>query len=87
MASTVKQLAELLNQVKDEQSYIVVRERTYRNTVESINGRVKRWSVLQPGVLIGEGMYKSEWWKRCFEVRVPRCRQTRGGATRLEIRD
>ncbi len=70
MASTVKQLAELLNQVKDEQSYIVVRERTHRNTAESTNGRVKWWSIFQLGVLIGEGIFQVWWLKRFFEVCV-----------------
>ena len=67
---TVKQLSELLNQVKDEQSYIVVRERTHRNTAESTNGRVKWWSIFQLGVLIGEGIFQVWWLKRFFEVRV-----------------
>ena len=33
--------------MKDEQEYIVVRERTHRNTAESTNDRVKWWSILQ----------------------------------------
>lgn len=65
---TVKQLSELLNQVKDEQSYIVVRERTHRNTAESTNGRVKWWSIFQLGVLLGEGIFQVWWLKRFFEV-------------------
>ena len=64
----VKQLTELLNQVKDEQSYIVVRERTHRNTAESTNGRVKWWSIFQLGVLLGEGIFQVWWLKRFFEV-------------------
>ena len=67
---TVKQLTELLTQVKDEQSYIVVRERTHRNTAESTNGRVKWWSIFQLGVLIGEGVFQVWWLKRFFEVCV-----------------
>ena len=64
----VKELVNLLNQVKDEQSYIVVRERTHRNTAESTNARVKWWSVFQLGVLIGEGIFQVWWLKRFFEV-------------------
>ena len=64
----VKQLTELLSQVKDEQSYIVVRERTHRNTAESTNARVKWWSIFQLGVLIGEGIFQVWWLKRFFEV-------------------
>jgi p24 family protein beta-1 len=66
--SPVRQLSELLAQVKDEQSYIVVRERTHRNTAESTNGRVKWWSMFQMGVLIGEGIFQVWWLKRFFEV-------------------
>ena len=66
---TVKELTELLQQVKDEQSYIIVRERTHRNTAESTNARVKWWSIFQLGVLIGEGIFQVWWLKRFFEVR------------------
>lgn len=67
----VKQLSELLTAVKDEQSYIVMRERTHRNTAESTNARVKWWSVFQMGVLIGEGIFQVWWLKRFFEVKDP----------------
>lgn len=66
--SSVRQLSELLAQVKDEQSYIVVRERIHRNTAESTNGRVKWWSIFQMCVLIGEGIFQVWWLKRFFEV-------------------
>ena len=66
--ATVKQLTELLEQVKDEQSYIVIRERTHRNTAESTNARVKWWSIFQLGVLLGEGVFQVWWLKRFFEV-------------------
>ncbi|KAL8823030.1 MAG: hypothetical protein Q9191_006249 [Dirinaria sp. TL-2023a] len=69
LEAEVKNLAELLNQVKDEQSYIVIRERTHRNTAESTNGRVKWWSIFQLGVLIGEGIFQVWWLKRFFEVK------------------
>ena len=64
----VRKLSELLAQVRDEQSYIVVRERTHRNTAESTNARVKWWSVFQIGVLVGEGIFQVWWLKRFFEV-------------------
>ena len=47
----IRSLAAGLTSVKDEQEYIVVRERTHRNTAESTNARVKWWSVLQAIVL------------------------------------
>ncbi|KAH0844512.1 Endosomal protein P24B [Fonsecaea pedrosoi] len=67
-AHLVRQLSDLLAQVKDEQAYIVVRERTHRNTAESTNSRVKWWSIFQLGVLIGEGVFQVWWLKRFFEV-------------------
>ncbi|KAL9090374.1 MAG: hypothetical protein Q9159_002001 [Coniocarpon cinnabarinum] len=65
----VRRLSELLAQVRDEQSYIVVRERTHRNTAESTNARVKWWSVFQIGVLVGEGIFQVWWLQRFFEVK------------------
>ena len=65
----VRQLSELLAQVKDEQTYILIRERTHRNTAESTNARVKWWSVFQIGVLVGEGVFQVWWLKRFFEVK------------------
>ncbi|OAG09743.1 transmembrane emp24 domain-containing protein 2 precursor [Paraphaeosphaeria sporulosa] len=66
---TVKSLSELVSQVKDEQSYIVVRERTHRNTAESTNSRVKWWSIFQMALLAGEGVFQVWWIKRFFEVK------------------
>ena len=51
MEREIRSLAQGLMSVKDEQEYIVVRERTHRNTAESTNARVKWWSVLQAVVL------------------------------------
>jgi hypothetical protein len=65
----VRALSELVAQVKDEQSYILVRERTHRNTAESTNGRVKWWSLFQLIILVSEGVFQVWWIKRFFEVR------------------
>jgi hypothetical protein len=65
---TVRQMSELVAQVKDEQSYIVVRERTHRNTAESTNSRIKWWSIFQLLFLIGQGVFQVWWLKRFFEV-------------------
>ena len=69
LTQVVRRLSEVLSQVKDEQAYIVVRERTHRNTAESTNSRVKWWSIFQLGVLIGEGIFQVWWLKRFFEVK------------------
>ena len=47
----IRSLAIGLLSVKDEQEYIVVREKRHRDTAESTNDRVKWWSVLQTAVL------------------------------------
>jgi len=65
----VKTLGELLNQVKDEQEYIVMREMVHRNTAESTNSRVKWWSIFQLGVVGGNGIFQVWYLKRFFEVK------------------
>lgn len=47
----IRNLANGLQAVKDEQEYIVIRERVHRNTAESTNDRVKWWSIIQAVVL------------------------------------
>jgi len=47
----IRSMAHSLASVKDEQEYIVIRERTHRNTAESTNSRVKWWSIMQAVVL------------------------------------
>lgn len=69
LEAEVRQLSALLARVKDEQSYIVLRERTHRNTAESTNARVKWWSIFQMAVLLGEGIFQVWWLKRFFEVK------------------
>ncbi len=65
----VRKLSDLFAQVKDEQSYIVVRERTHRNTAESTNSRVKWWNLFVIGVVIGESVFQVWWLRRFFEVK------------------
>jgi hypothetical protein len=65
----VRKMTDLLAQVKDEQGYIVLRERTHRNTAESTNGRVKWWNMFVIGIVIGESVFQVWWLRRFFEVR------------------
>jgi p24 family protein beta-1 len=67
--NTVRTLSDLLAQVKDEQQYIVIRERTHRNTAESTNARVKWWNLFIVGVVVGESLFQVWWLKRFFEVK------------------
>lgn len=67
----MRSLSELVASVKDEQGYIIVRERTHRNTAESTNARVKWWSIFQIGILLSQGIFQVWWLKRFFEVSSP----------------
>ncbi|KAG5654060.1 hypothetical protein H0H81_007786 [Sphagnurus paluster] len=65
----IRSLANGLLAVKDEQEYIVVRERTHRNTAESTNSRVKWWSILQAVVLFSVVAWQIYYLKSFFEVK------------------
>src|SRR3569833_1930857 len=65
----IKSLSENFAQVKDELSYIVLRERTHRNTAESTNSRVKWWNMFVIGIVIGESVFQVWWLRRFFEVK------------------
>ncbi|KAF5393553.1 hypothetical protein D9757_000273 [Collybiopsis confluens] len=65
----IRELAHGLTAVKDEQEYIVVREKTHRNTAESTNDRVKWWSILQAIVLFAVVGWQVYYLKSFFEVK------------------
>lgn len=66
--SAVRKLSNLVREVKNEQGYIIIRERTHRNTAESTNDRVKWWSVFQVVVVIANSIFQIYYLKRFFEV-------------------
>ncbi|KAG6378512.1 COPII-coated vesicle protein [Boletus reticuloceps] len=65
----VRSLSIGLLTVKDEQEYIVVREKRHRDTAESTNDRVKWWSVLQAVVLFSVVAWQVYYLKSFFEVK------------------
>lgn len=65
----IQKLSQLTNDVKAEQSYLVIRERTHRNTAESTNSRVKWWSVFQILVVASNSIFQVYYLKRFFEVK------------------
>ncbi|ODV72359.1 Emp24p CYBJADRAFT_141610 [Cyberlindnera jadinii NRRL Y-1542] len=67
--AAVRRLAVLTNDVKNEQGYIVVRERTHRNTAESTNSRVKWWSIMQLLIVLFNSAFQIYYLKRFFEVK------------------
>lgn len=66
--ASVRQLSKLVHEVKNEQSYLVIRERTHRNTAESTNSRVKYWSIFQLVVVVFNSIFQIYYLKRFFEV-------------------
>lgn len=70
LEGSVRKLNEALYDVKNEQSYLVVRERTHRNTAESTNSRVKWWSAFQLIVVASISMFQVFYLKRFFEVKT-----------------
>ncbi|GAA5855131.1 hypothetical protein JCM8547_002393 [Rhodosporidiobolus lusitaniae] len=65
----IRQLSAALEAVKDEQEYIVVRERLHRDTAESTNDRVKYWSIVQTLMLFAVCGWQIFYLKRFFEVK------------------
>ncbi|CAE6396143.1 Endosomal protein P24B [Rhizoctonia solani AG-1 IB] len=65
----VRELAIGLQAVKDEQEYIVIRERVHRNTAESTNDRVKWWSIGQAVVLVAVCGFQVYYLQSFFEVK------------------
>ncbi|SPO25568.1 related to EMP24 protein precursor [Ustilago trichophora] len=65
----IRDLAAGLQAVKDEQEYLVIRERVHRNTAESTNTRVKWWSIIQGFILVVVCSCQVYFVKRHFEVK------------------
>lgn len=65
----ILRLNQLTSDVKAEQNYLVIRERTHRNTAESTNSRVKWWSVFQILMVAVNSLFQVYYLKRFFEVR------------------
>ncbi|CAG8705322.1 5785_t:CDS:2, partial [Ambispora leptoticha] len=65
----IRELADGLAAIRDEQEYIVIRERVHRDTAESTNDRVKWWSLFQFIVLVSVCLWQVFYLKRFFEVK------------------
>ena len=63
-------MANGLQSVKDEQEYIVLRERVHRNTAESTNDRVKWWSIIQAIVLFAVVAWQIYYLKVFIQTNV-----------------
>ncbi|RKP13000.1 putative COPII-coated vesicle protein [Piptocephalis cylindrospora] len=69
LANEIRQLTRHLQEVRDAQSYIVIRERMHRDTAESTNSRVKWWSFFQVILLATVCFFQISYLKRFFEVK------------------
>ncbi|RSH81533.1 p24 complex component [Saitozyma podzolica] len=67
--SEIRDLSSGLQMVKDEQAYLVVRERVHRNTAESTNSRVKWWAIVQTVILFSVCAWNVHYLKSWFEVK------------------
>lgn len=65
----VRKLADNVQSIKNEQAYIVIRERIHRNTAESTNARVKWWSLFQIAVVAANSLFQIYYLRRFFEVK------------------
>jgi len=65
----IRTLSSALEVVKDEQEYIVVRERLHRDTAESTNERVKWWAIIQTGLLVVVCAWQVYYLRRFFEAK------------------
>ncbi|KAJ3171911.1 p24 complex component [Geranomyces variabilis] len=54
--------------IRDEQAFLVQRERRHRLTADSTNARVLYWSMVQALALIGVCYFQISYFKRFFEM-------------------
>eukprot|EP01002_Notosolenus_urceolatus_P015564 NODE_8246_length_526_cov_6.895178_g7190_i0.p1 GENE.NODE_8246_length_526_cov_6.895178_g7190_i0~~NODE_8246_length_526_cov_6.895178_g7190_i0.p1 ORF type:complete len:130 (+),score=25.54 NODE_8246_length_526_cov_6.895178_g7190_i0:30-419(+) len=67
--ATLIRLTEGVQEIKNEQQYLRIRERIHRDTAESTNTRVFAWSFLESAALIGLSVLQVWFVRRCFEVK------------------
>ncbi|KAL7006646.1 p24 complex component [Cystobasidiomycetes sp. EMM_F5] len=65
----IRALSAALQDVKDEQEYIVTRERLHRDTAESTNDKVKWWSIIQAVLLVSVCAWQIYYLRQFFEVK------------------
>ena len=59
-------LKEAIRSLKEEQQYVINREKVHRNTAESTNSRVMWWSLLQLVLVIGTCFWQVAYIKKFF---------------------
>ncbi|RKO83290.1 supernatant protein factor, C-terminal domain-containing protein [Blyttiomyces helicus] len=65
----VRQMADGIRAIRDEQAYLMQREAMHRKTAESTNSRVAWWSLFETAVLIAVCIFQVSYLKRFFEVK------------------
>lgn len=67
LENSVVSVSQAASQVRDEQKYLITRERYARDTNESTNSRVLWWSILENILLISLSLWKIFYLKGLFE--------------------
>ncbi|KAJ1549796.1 p24 complex component [Nowakowskiella sp. JEL0078] len=62
-------LADVINDYRDEASYIIERDIRHRRTAESTKSRVLWWSLIQTTIVIGVSVFQVWYMRRFFEVK------------------
>eukprot|EP00761_Pharyngomonas_kirbyi_P005165 gb/GECH01005170.1/.p1 GENE.gb/GECH01005170.1/~~gb/GECH01005170.1/.p1 ORF type:complete len:228 (+),score=47.46 gb/GECH01005170.1/:1-684(+) len=65
----LRRLNRKVNTIKNEQSYFKRREKRFRQTTDSTNGRVLFWSVIQTVIVVGAAVVQLELLKRFFKAK------------------
>jgi hypothetical protein len=69
MERSLIKITEGLQEIRQEQNYLSVRERIHRETVESTNTRVMVWSLLEMALILGMGAGQVLYLRKSFEKR------------------
>lgn len=69
MERSIIHIAQGLNEIKNEQTYLRTRERIHRDTAESTNTRVLLWSMAEIGLIVALGIGHVWYLRRLFESR------------------
>ncbi|KAI9222159.1 supernatant protein factor C-terminal domain-containing protein [Blastocladiella britannica] len=67
--AAITDLAKDVHSIKEEQQYVMIRERQHRETAEDINSRVMWWSIMQVMVLVGVCLFQVYYLRHFFEVK------------------
>ncbi|PRP77250.1 hypothetical protein PROFUN_13633 [Planoprotostelium fungivorum] len=71
LAETIKNFADTVKEILEEQEYMKMRERAHRNTNDSTNARVVWWSFFEVAVLVTMSLGQIYYLRKFFETKRP----------------